>query len=1611
MSPSSNDRQIPSKINKGLPEDFWLFEDAVNEDWNSGCFDLSNEKSLNGYTIYITISYQKSEMYDEAIYQAFIEDFNGWDEVLFDKVRKELLRALRTTLRQRGCFVASDRSKLSRNLNNTLQAEWHEWTVSEINQQQDKQGGFLPRSCYSIDRRIKEETKASISLTTSALKPPTTTTIQHHIEQIPRQITDLIKIYNDNGKKYSGERYDFLNKKLEMFYDFCEKIGLQPVNHTKALSVMLTGKALQYYYQNIVGKELTMEEIVNAIEQHFETSEVRRFYLNEWRTVNLQSIIHSNPGKAKLECFEILLDKFNQIQPGLSASYRNDTVLRDQILVACQGIPECSYSLYKPSETVEGVCADMRNAISTKINEIKYQSFRSCTDEQFWTDRTYSNNKTKLVKGHGSIRNQSNQSRQNQRIQKKCYICGKVGCWSTKHGIEERRVAYQRYKQSSYITDIADPSPNNYQSFLTEFEGTELDGDNENDDEIQQLMAATNLDDIYEPESYLTELGEINGVCAVTQLNNYATFHAVTGIDVSGPNYDTSSSDHFIFEDRYSSSVFQGIMPDTGAAGISTAGLEQVKALQRQMNISIDETTAGQHQIRFGKGEASSIGSINIPTPLGHICFEVVPTNTPFLLCLKDMDTLNVQFDNLQNLLIQNNKKHPVVRKWGHPWLLLDIQTSITSSHLTETELRQLHRRFGHPSIRKFSDLLTRAEQNFERGTLERIAKYCHQCQLHGKSPGRFKFNIKEDLEFNAEVVVDIMYINGKPILHVVDTATSFQAAKFLRRMDAKTVWETLRLCWIDTYNGPPDVIVTDAGKNFTAVDFKQSAQTMSITVKEIPVEAHHSIGKVERYHAPLKRAYQVIESDLPTAAPEQILSMAVKAINDTAGPNGLVPTLLVFGAYPRISGNSLPAPSITARSEAVRAAMKEIRILHAKRKVADALKMRNGPDVTKTLQLSPNDDVVVWREHKGWEGPFKLLSIDDNTCIIDLPHGPTNFRSTVVKPYHKDETTQSPSPDDELHENTDIDENDDENSWCPPSIENEASGTSRRGRPKGSKNKPKLMSRPNSLPIVSQSSTPTETMMSAKEEQDRQLSIRLRGEGKITSPGDPFEASDKEEICALMANNVFRLEQFDPIKHGKMRIFNSRLVREVKGKGTDKPYEKSRLVIQGYDDDGKKVILTQAPTIQRCSQRIILALAPSLLKSCSIYLRDITQAYVQSVTTLNRTILAHLPSQIKHLYPNGTIMIVLKPLYGIAEAGTHWWATYNTHHREKLHMISSSYDPCLLISTKETGSFGIVGMQTDDTIILGESSFSDLENQEMTFKAKEKQSLTEDNSVSFNGCILELNGSKINLLQKEQSRNISLVDIKSVESGKKYVEQRARGAYIASICQPEATFDLSRAAQTTQPTQEDINALNKRLRWQQHNLKRGITYIPINLKDAKIFVFVDSSFANNRDLSSQIGFIIILGNEYPSQDNKFKILGNLIHWSSTKSKRVTRSVLAAELYGMASGVDMGFVIAGTISMAMEQLGLPKIPLIICTDSFSLYECIVKLGTTKEKRLMVDIMALRQMYERRELWEVRWINSNCNPADSMTKITPNNSLEGFLNTNLLEINVEGWVKR
>lgn len=107
------------------------------------------------------------------------------------------------------------------------------------------------------------------------------------------------------------------------------------------------------------------------------------------------------------------------------------------------------------------------------------------------------------------------------------------------------------------------------------------------------------------------------------------------------------------------------------------------------------------------------------------------------------------------------------------------------------------------------------------------------------------------------------MYIGGKPALHLVDEATSFQAGHWLKNVSAQYVWDQLRLCWIDKYLGPQDLFTADAGKQFMAKEFKQYAANMGIIIKNTPVEAHHSIGMVERYHRPLGQIYCIITTEI----------------------------------------------------------------------------------------------------------------------------------------------------------------------------------------------------------------------------------------------------------------------------------------------------------------------------------------------------------------------------------------------------------------------------------------------------------------------------------------------------------------------------------------------------------------------------------------------------------------------------------------------------------------------------------------------------------------------------------------------------------------------------
>lgn len=83
--------------------------------------------------------------------------------------------------------------------------------------------------------------------------------------------------------------------------------------------------------------------------------------------------------------------------------------------------------------------------------------------------------------------------------------------------------------------------------------------------------------------------------------------------------------------------------------------------------------------------------------------------------------------------------------------------------------------------------------------------------------------------------------------------------------------------------------------------------------------------------------------------------------------------------------------------------------------------------------------------------------------------------------------------------------------------------------------------------------------------------------------------------------------------------MFGKRLIAELKKVG-DKLKNESRLVAQKYAEDGYTYIGTKLPTVQRFSHRVALSIE-EYIPSLNTYTRDITKAYIQSHSELNREV------------------------------------------------------------------------------------------------------------------------------------------------------------------------------------------------------------------------------------------------------------------------------------------------------------------------------------------------------------------------------------------------------
>lgn len=233
-------------------------------------------------------------------------------------------------------------------------------------------------------------------------------------------------------------------------------------------------------------------------------------------------------------------------------------------------------------------------------------------------------------------------------------------------------------------------------------------------------------------------------------------------------------------------------------------------------------------------------------------------------------------------------------------------------SLLSETQLRRLHRHFGYPSAPKLISLLqnSRHSDDIDACTIQRLTQYCHICQKHSKSPYRFVFTLYNDTQqFNSRVVVYVFYLKNlaepsrqRPVLYLLYEVTRYQVAVWLKDIPEINTWNSLRRAWIDIYLGSLEETKTDSGKRFTAKELKQLNCFTGITVNIVPVKSHAIFGVIKRYHDFLHRAYYIIQAEMPMLDKYTLLQAAINVVNDTAYPDGLVTTLLVYRTYRKIT-------------------------------------------------------------------------------------------------------------------------------------------------------------------------------------------------------------------------------------------------------------------------------------------------------------------------------------------------------------------------------------------------------------------------------------------------------------------------------------------------------------------------------------------------------------------------------------------------------------------------------------------------------------------------------------------------------------------------------------
>ena len=515
----------------------------------------------------------------------------------------------------------------------------------------------------------------------------------------------------------------------------------------------------------------------------------------------------------------------------------------------------------------------------------------------------------------------------------------------------------------------------------------------------------------------------------------------------------------------------------------------------------------------------------------------------------------------------------------------------------------------------------------------------------------------------------------------------------------------------------------------------------------------------------------------------------------------------------------------------------------------------------------------------------------------------------------------------------------------------------------------------------------------------------------------EQFRAAKAVEVKNFVASKAFESLP-SGMRPDKSQAMGMRWLLTWKAKEDGTYKAKARAILLGYQDPAYAHRATTSPVMTRQTRQMLLQLA--LNRDWSVYKGDVSGAFLQG-REYPETLLCIPCDEICHAMglEGGSVVRMKKACYGLVDAPLEWYRTV-TEYFESIGLTRLWSDACAWVYRVDGELQGLVSGHVDDFLFTGNTNHAGWKAVIQSIKDRFKWG--DWDKDNFTQCGVQVTRSR-NQFRLSQATYVDSIPEISLNSSRKKQEKQEttpqeksqlRGllgalSWHAQQVAPHLSADVSlMLSEVSRSNVGLIGRANKLLSQIKARKDHSLIIHAFNkTEELGMFAWVDAGSQNRPDGGSTQGILIGLAPLSMLQGDIGQV--SLIGWHSNKIDRSCRSPGASESQAAINGEDLLYyaryqwseICFGGLDVRDPDSCVRKVTGTLVTDSRNVYD---KLNTEvltikgAERKSNLELLSVKEAQQRTQL-HVRWVHSEAQLANSLTKLNGGHELEMFYRMN------------